>query len=84
MAGEINKLASDSKETASRSSDTQAKILEAVSQVQSQARYLADVVTGINDKTGELAAVSVQINSSNEKILESSGEVKRQLQALVE
>ena len=84
VAGEINKLASDSKETASRSSDTQAKILEAVSQVQSQARYLADVVTGINDKTGELAAVSVQINSSNEKILESSGEVKRQLQALVE
>jgi len=84
VAGEINKLASDSKETASRSSDTQAKILEAVSQVQSQARYLADVVTGINDKTVELAAVSAQINSSNEKILESSGEVKRQLQALVE
>lgn len=52
--------------------------------MQSQARYLADVVTGINDKTGELAAVSAQINSSNEKILESSGEVKRQLQALVE
>ena len=84
VAGEINKLASDSKETASRSSDTQSKILEAISQVQSQAQHLAEVVTGINEKTDKLATISAQITSSNEKILESSSEVKRQLQELVE
>ena len=83
MAGEINKLASDSKETAARSSATQSKILEAVSQVQSQAQYLAEVVTGINEKTDELTAVSAQITSSNEKILESSAEIKRQLHELI-
>ena len=84
VAGEINKLASDSKETAARSSATQSKILEAVSQVQSQAQYLAEVITGINDKTDELTAVSAQITSSNEKILESSAEIKRQLQELIQ
>ena len=84
VAGEINKLASDSKETAARSSATQSKILEAVSQVQSQAQYLAEVVTGINEKTDELTAVSAQITSSNEKILESSAEIKRQLQELIQ
>lgn len=84
VAGEINKLASDSKETASRSNATQAKILEAVSQVQSQAQHLAEVITGINGKTDELAAISTQITSSNEKILESSAEVKKQLQELIQ
>ena len=84
VAGEINKLASDSKETAARSSATQSKILEAVSQVQSQAQYLAEVVTGINEKTDELTAISAQITSSNEKILESSAEIKRQLQELIQ
>lgn len=84
VAGEINKLASDSKETASRSSDTQSKILDAVSQVQSQTRHLAEVITDINGKTDELTAISAKITSSNEKILESSAEVKKQLQELIQ
>lgn len=84
VAGEINKLASDSKETASRSSDTQSKILDAVSQVQSQTRHLAEVITSINGKTDELTAISTKITSSNEKILESSAEVKKQLQELIQ
>lgn len=84
VAGEINKLASDSKETASRSNDTQSKILDAVSQVQSQTRHLAEVITSINGKTDELTAISTKITSSNEKILESSAEVKKQLQELIQ
>lgn len=84
VAGEINKLASDSKETASRSSEIQSKILEAVSQVQSQAQHLAEVITGTNEKTDELANISAHITSSNEKILEASTEVKKQLQGLVQ
>lgn len=84
VAGEINKLASDSKETASRSSETQSKILDAVSRVQSQTRHLAEVITDINGKTDELTAISTKITSSNEKILESSAEVKKQLQELIQ
>lgn len=84
VAGEINKLASDSKETAARSSDTQSGVLDAVSYVQSQAQRLAEVITGINEKTDKLAAISVQITSSNERILESSAEVKKQLAELAQ
>lgn len=84
VAGEINKLASDSKETAARSSDTQSSVLDAVSYVQSQAQRLAEVITGINEKTDKLAAISAQITSSNERILESSAEVKKQLAELAQ
>ncbi len=82
VAGEINKLASDSKETAASSSETQGKILEAVSQIRGQARNLSEVITQINEKTDELAAISEQITSSNDRILQSSAEVKQQLEEL--
>ncbi|MBO5283147.1 MAG: 4Fe-4S binding protein [Lachnospiraceae bacterium] len=82
VAGEINKLASDSKQTAAGSSETQSRILEAVSRIQSKTLHLSEVVSQINERTDELVMISEQITSSNNRILESSAEVKQQLEEL--
>ncbi len=84
VADEINQLASGSRDTAARSSETQNNILLAVSAIQENARKLVETIEAVNDKTDSLAAVTEEIAASNDTILSSSSEVKNSLQDLLD
>lgn len=84
VAGEINTLAADSSETAQRSDVTQKKITDAVATVLEETEKLVEVIGKINTKTEGVAAVTEEIAASSTMILDSSEQIKQQLNALVE
>ncbi len=84
VAGEINNLAGNSRETASRSSETQERILGSVRGIMEDAQKLLEIVGDVNGRTQNLAAVSEEIAASADMILTSSDEVKSRLDGLVE
>lgn len=84
VAGEINHLAGDSRETASKSSETQERILASVRGIMEDAEKLLEIIGDVNGKTQNLAAVSEEIAASADMILTSSDEVKTRLDGLVE
>lgn len=84
VAGEINNLAGNSRETASRSSETQERILTSVRGIIEDAQKLLDIIGDVNARTQNLAAVSEEIAASADMILSSSDEVKSKLNELVQ
>lgn len=82
VAEEINQLASTSHATANKSNESQAKIMEAIKKIQNDAANLSGIITGINEKTMNLAAVSQEIAASNETILNAAESVKESLKGL--
>lgn len=84
VADEINQLASGSRDTAARSSDTQKNILAAVEIIQENAKRLTATIAEINGRTDSLASVTEEMSASNEMILNSSAEVKNSLQNLLD
>lgn len=84
VAGEINQLSSSSNETASRSNQSQEKILEALGQIHKETKKLSDIVRQVNEKTENLAASSEEIAASNDMILHETGNVKDSLKRLAE
>ena len=84
VADEINQLATDSRDTASKSSKAQDKILESVSAIITQAEQLMRTVSDVNGRTENLAAVTQEIAASADMILESSDEVKKTLARLAQ
>lgn len=82
VADEINQLASDSRETASKSGSAQEKVLTAVSEILEDTERLLSTVSEVNGKTENLAAVSEEIAASADMILESSEKVKTSLDAI--
>ena len=84
VADEINQLATDSRDTASKSSEAQDKILDSVSTIITQAEQLMRTVSDVNGRTQNLAAVTEEIAASADMILASSDEVKKTLARLAQ
>ena len=84
VADEINNLATSSRDTASRSNDSQGKILQYVSKIIEDSQNLMDITTDINLRVDNLAASTEQIAASAEVILTTSDDVKDRLGTLVE
>lgn len=82
VADEINALASNSRETASKSSVTQEKILTDVEAIQKNAEILMDTIADVNLRTEGLASVTQEISASSETIRTSSADVKENLSTL--
>jgi methyl-accepting chemotaxis protein len=83
VADEINHLATNSRETASKSSVAQEKILTSIEGILSDTERLLEVIGEVNGRTQNLAAVAEEIAASADMILSSSDEVKMSLQQLV-
>ena len=83
VADEINHLATNSRETAAKSSVAQEKIVNSIESILSDTEHLLSVVGEVNDRTEGLAAVTQEIAASAEMILSSSDVVKGSLQDLV-
>lgn len=84
VADEINQLASNSRETASKSGSTQEKVLEAISIILADTEKLLTIVSEVNGRTQNLAAVTQEIAASADMILSSSDEVKSSLNAFAD
>lgn len=82
VADEINKLASDSKETASKSNENQEKVFVSISAIYRETENLLQVVKSVNDRTQTLAAASEEIAASSDVILNTADRVKEHLRAL--
>ena len=80
VAGEINNLATDSRNTANRSSESQEQILASISSIVADADKLMEIVHAVNDRTQNLAASTEEISASAQVILETADHVKASLQ----
>ncbi len=83
VADEINNLATSSRDTASRSNESQEKILQYVSKIIEDSKNLMDITTDINIRVDSLAASTEQIAASADIILSASDDVKDKLTGLV-
>lgn len=84
VADEINQLATDSRNTASKSSEAQDKILDSVSTIIMQVEQLMRTASDVNGRTENLVAVTEEIAASADMILASSDEVKKTLEQLAQ
>lgn len=84
VADEINHLASNSKETASKSNENQARVLASIQEILKETQALMDVIAGVNDRTQNLAAATQEIAASSDVILTTADEVKETLAVLVQ
>ena len=84
VASEINGLASDSRETASGSSENNAQIRKAIEQIVSDTHNLLDIVTGVNMRTQNLAASAGEISANATAITDTVALVKKELRELEE
>lgn len=84
VADEINKLASESRETATRSNDSQEKIMSSVGVIMEDTQKLNDIIEQVDDKTQTLATATQEIAASVSTILDTANEIKRKLEVLGE
>lgn len=82
VADQINDLASQSRETANRSNDSQSKNIAAVSKIIEDTDKLQLTIDSVNGKTQSLAAASEEISASVISILENAKEIKKKLEVL--
>ena len=79
VADEINQLAANSRETASKSDVTQSSILSHIEKLMADSTTLISVVSEVNDKTGKLACVAQEIAGSTDMIHSSTEKIKESL-----
>lgn len=82
VADEINKLAMNSKNTASRSTESQAKVKESIAEIIKDADELAKVVNDTGNRIQNLAAATEEIAASSNVILSAANSVKSTLEQL--
>lgn len=82
VADEINKLAMNSKDTASRSTESQAKVKESIVEIIKDANELANVVNDTGNRIQNLAAATEEIAASSNVILSAANSVKSTLEQL--
>lgn len=82
VADEINKLAMNSKDTASRSTESQAKVKESIAEIIKDADELANVVNDTGNRIQNLAAATEEIAASSNVILSAANNVKSTLEQL--
>ncbi len=84
VAGEINNLASDSRATATRSNESQGKVMAAITRIIEDTGKLRETIDAVNGRTQNLAASTEQIAASVAVILNTANDVKESLNLLVE
>lgn len=82
VADEINKLAMNSKDTASRSTESQTKVKESIAEIIKDADELANVVNDTGNRIQNLAAATEEIAASSNVILSTANSVKSTLEQL--
>lgn len=82
VADEINKLAQDSKETASKSSASQASVIESVQKIRKETRELLEVINAVNGRTQTLAASTEEMAAASNSIVETANNVREVLEVL--
>jgi iron only hydrogenase large subunit-like protein len=82
VAGEINHLASNSSETASKSNASQTKIMNSIAEIIEDTEKLRKTIDGVNGRTQNLAASTEEIAASVEMVLNTAHEVKSRLKEL--
>lgn len=82
VADEINKLASESRETATRSNSSQEKIMSSVGIIMEDTQKLNSIIEEVDDKTQTLATATQEIAASVSTILDTVNEIKRKLEVL--
>ncbi|MCH5267675.1 MAG: transcriptional regulator [Lachnospiraceae bacterium] len=82
VADEINSLAGESRQTASRSNDSQDKIMASVDVILEDTHKLREIMDGVNVKTQSLAASTEEIAASVSMVLDSSNQIKEKLKVL--
>ena len=84
VAGEINKLASSSKDTAQSSDAANKNIKNAVDLINDAANQLLGVVEKVNGRVQNLAASTEEIASATHYVSDTIGQVREELQNLVD
>ena len=82
VADEINSLAGESRQTASRSNDSQDKIMASIDVILEDTHKLREIMDGVNLKTQSLAASTEEIAASVSMVLDSSNQIKEKLKTL--
>ncbi len=84
VAGEINHLATNSRDTATKSNQSQDKIQESIGNILNDTRQLMTTVSEINGRIENLAAATEEIAASADLILGTADSVKKKLGNLAE
>lgn len=84
VADEINKLASQSRDTANRSNEGQDKIMTSVGTIMEDSQRLNDVVQGVDLRTQTLATATQEITASVSMVLDTVNNIKNKLQKLAD
>lgn len=82
VAEEINKLASESRDTATKSNDSQEIILSSVGKIMEDTKKLNVIIDEVDDKTQTLATATQEITASVSTILDTVNEIKLKLGVL--
>ena len=82
VADEISKLAADSKETATRSSAGQDRMLESITAILEETKVLAETVGKVNGRVQNLAASTEEISASSTQVIEVVEHVKEIMEKL--
>lgn len=83
VASEINDLAKSSKSTVESSNEDQARIEQAMGNINKEAKNLLEVVAKVCDRTQNLAAATEEIAASSTNIVDISTDIKGMLEELV-
>ena len=83
VADEINKLAASSKDTATKSSGSQQEVLGSVEQILKETKDLESVISGVTERSQNLAASTEEIAASSTLIKDTADQVRQSLEALV-
>ncbi|MBQ7677351.1 MAG: response regulator, partial [Lachnospiraceae bacterium] len=84
VASEINRLAQDSRDTATKSSENHSRIEVSVTKILSDARKLTEIVGEINNRTQNLAEATEEISASASEITGITASIKESLDALAD
>lgn len=82
VADEINKLASQSRDTATRSNEGQDKIMGSVGSILEDTRKLNETVQNVDERTQNLATATQEITASVSMILDTVNSIKNKLEIL--
>lgn len=82
VADEINKLAGQSRDTASRSNDGQDKIMSSVGGIIEGTERLNNIVQGVDVRTQTLATSTQEITASVSMVLDTVNSIKNKLRVL--
>ena len=84
VADEINNLATNSRDTANKSNESQTEILQSVASIADDTQKLMEIVHAVNDRSQNLAASAEEIAASTQVILDAANHVKVSLKSLAE